>query len=53
MSQDTDKRLSLQPDRSYELPGGPLAKSLGKVDVKVLAEVRRGSADDNGTGDRR
>jgi len=40
------KRISLQPARSYELPGGPYAKDLGSIDVKILAEIERGGAGD-------
>jgi hypothetical protein len=46
-------KLSLQPSRSYQLPGGPYAKSLGSVDVKVLAEIERGGDDDRGYGGKR
>lgn len=48
-----DNRTSLQPARSYELPGGPYASGLGEVDVKVLAEIKRGSDEDRGVGSRR
>lgn len=41
-----DNRQALQLARSYELPGGPYASSLGTVDVAVLAEVVRGGEDD-------
>ncbi|MDO8614628.1 MAG: hypothetical protein Q7T33_02690 [Dehalococcoidia bacterium] len=40
-------RTSLPPARSYEVPGGPLAKDLGKVDVYKLAEIARGGEHDN------
>lgn len=39
-------RTSQQPPRSYEVPGGPLAKDLGKINVYKLSEIARGSADD-------
>jgi len=46
---DTDRaaRLSLQPARSYAVPGGPLARDLGQVDVKKLSEIERGGAHDH------
>lgn len=55
MSEETGKaqRTSLQPARSYQLPGGPYAKDLGKLNVKVLAEIARGGDGDSGYGDRR
>jgi hypothetical protein len=40
------KRTSLQPARSYALPGGPYAKFLGDIDVYVLAEIERGGEND-------
>lgn len=46
-------KLSLQPPRSYQLPGGPYAKSLGETQVKKLAEIQRGGPDDQGYGGRR
>ncbi len=46
-------RLSLPPPRVYELPGGPFASGLGKVDVFILAEFKRGSARNSGTGGKR
>ncbi len=46
-------KLSLQPPRSYQLPGGPFARSLGDTEVKVLAEIRRGGEQDRGFGSRR
>lgn len=50
MPTDTAKRLELPPVRTYELPGGPLARDLAEVEVAVLAEFQRGSAQDGGTG---
>lgn len=46
-------KTTLTPNRSYELPGGPYARNLGKVEVKILAEIERGSPDDAGYGSRR
>lgn len=40
-------KIELQPPRSYALPGGPQAKNLGKVEVKILAEIERGGPDDH------
>lgn len=40
-------KLSLQPPRTYQIPGGPAARNLGKVEVKVLAEIERGGPDDH------
>ena len=40
-------RTTLTPTRSYELPGGPYAKSLGKTTIKKLAEIERGGPDDH------
>lgn len=48
-----DNRRSLQPTRSYAIPGGPQARNLGETTVKVLAEIERGGADDFGYGNRR
>lgn len=48
-----DNRQALQPARSYELPGGPYAKSLGSVDVAVLSEIVRGGEGDSGVGSKR
>lgn len=42
-----DNRYSLQPARTYEVPGGPYAKDLGSIDVLKLAEIVRGGPDDN------
>ena len=53
MSASTDKRTSLQPARTYQVPGGPLARDLGEVEVKVLAETTRGGPNDGGYGQRR
>lgn len=47
MPSDAEKTLSIQPTRSYQIPGGPYAKNLGETTVKVLAEVRR---EDDGAG---
>jgi len=45
---DTDKaaRTSLQPARSYHIPGGPFAKDLGEIEVNKLSEIERGGAHD-------
>lgn len=45
---DTDRpaRTTLQPLREYEMPGGPLARDLGAVDVIKLAEIERGGPRD-------
>ena len=48
-----DNRNSLQPNRTYEVPGGPYARDLDEVDVKVLAKIQRGGRDDAGFGQRR
>lgn len=53
MALDPTKRYSKPPDRSYELPGGPIAENLGEVQVKILADFKRGSVDDQGVGDKR
>lgn len=45
-----DNRLALQPVRSYAVPGGPLARNLGEVEVARLAEIMRGGDDDGGYG---
>ena len=44
----TDKaaRTSLQPARTYAVPGGPLARDLGEVDVYKLSEIARGGEHD-------
>jgi hypothetical protein len=46
---ETEKaaRTSPQPPRSYAVPGGPLAKDLGTIDVYKLAEIERGGEHDN------
>lgn len=49
----TKKRLAVQPNRTYELPGGPYVRFLGSVDVAVLSEFKRGSEDDSGVGSKR
>lgn len=46
------KTLGLQPTREYFIPGGPLAKNLADVDVKILAEIKRGSEKDNNRNQR-
>jgi hypothetical protein len=46
-------KLSQQPPRSCEIPGGPKARNLGEVEVKKLAEIERGGPDDRGFGSRR
>ena len=48
-----DNRLAQQPARSYEVPGGPIARDLGTVEVAKLAEIVRGGEGDSGYGDRR
>lgn len=56
MAADVDsskKSLSREPDRSFELPGGPYAKYLGEYQAKILAEFKRGSEEDEGYGPRR
>lgn len=45
-----DRRLSIQDTRTYQVPGGPLAKNLGETEVKVLAEIRRGGPYDGEAG---
>ena len=40
------KTTTLQPARSYAIPGGPKAKALGEVEIKILAEIARGGPDD-------
>ena len=52
-SKDVDRRLELQPARTYMVPGGPLAKDLGEVEVAVLANTTRGGPNDAGYGDKR
>jgi hypothetical protein len=47
------RRLSDLPPRSYEMPGGPYAKDLGKTNRYVLAEIRRGGDEDQGYGSKR
>lgn len=37
---------SPQPPRSYEIPGGPIAKDLGRIDVYKLSEIARGGPND-------
>lgn len=44
---DEAVRLSQVPARSYEIPGGPLARDLGSVDVYKLAEIARGGKNDS------
>lgn len=39
-------RTSLPPARTYAVPGGPLAKDLGEVDVCKLSEIERGGPHD-------
>ena len=38
---------SPQPVRAYQVPGGPLARDLGALDVYKLAEIARGGVHDN------
>ncbi len=52
-SKDADRRLAQQPARTYRVPGGPLARDLGEVEVAVLAETTRGGPNDDGFGERR
>ena len=40
------KTTTLQEPREYAIPGGPQAKNLGEVEVRILAEIVRGSEDD-------
>lgn len=46
VSTERAARLALQPAREYLIPGGPLARDLGAVDVAKLAEIERGSSRD-------
>jgi hypothetical protein len=39
-------RTTLAPTREYHIPGGPIARSAGKVEIKILAEIERGGPDD-------
>ena len=48
-----DARYDIQPPRSYFVPGGPTVRDLGKVQVKRLADIRRGGPYDKGFDDRR
>ena len=48
-----EKKLETQPERTYEIPGGPYAKDLGTLNVYRLADFKRGSADDRGIGNKR
>ena len=43
---DRAARTSEQPAREYEFPGGPLAQSLGAIEVKKLSEIARGGPHD-------
>lgn len=45
---ETDRAASTsaQPARTYEVPGGPLARDLGPVDVEKLSEIARGGEHD-------
>jgi hypothetical protein len=47
-------KMAIQKPRSYSIPGGPFAASLGKTaEPKVLlAEIERGGPDDIGAGRR-
>lgn len=40
------ERTSQQPPRSYEVPGGPLARDLGTINVYKLSEIIRGGLED-------
>lgn len=40
------KKLALTPNRTFQVPGGPVAKDLAKVNVAVLADFRRGESED-------
>lgn len=44
------KTVTIQPARSYAVPGGPKAKNLGETTTKVLSEMVRGDGDDLGAG---
>ena len=44
------KTVSLQPARSYAVPGGPQARNLGRTEVRVLSEIVRGGDDDRCAG---
>ena len=46
-------KVTLPPTRAYEIPGGPLRRSLPDPTVTVLAEIERGGPDDRGFGSRR
>lgn len=46
-------KIEQQPPRTYSIPGGPLARDLGEVEVAQLAEIKRGGDDDAGYGNRR
>ena len=48
-----DNRHALTPDRTYSVPGGPLARDLGETEVYKLAEIVRGGEGDSGFGSRR
>ena len=39
-------RTTLTPRRTYEIPGGPKARSLGRTEIRVLAEIERGGPED-------
>lgn len=45
---NTDKAAttSPQPARSYDVPGGPIARDLGDINVYKLSEIARGGGDD-------
>jgi hypothetical protein len=48
------KTVSLQKPRSYAIgpTRGPFAKSLGRTETKILAEIQRGGDDDRNAGRR-
>jgi len=52
-TKEPDNRHTLPPLRTYHIPGGPLAKNLGEVEVIKLAEIVRGGEGDAGYGDKR
>lgn len=45
-------RTTLTPTRSYEVPGGPHARNLDKVEIKITSEFERGGDEDIGAGRR-
>ncbi len=43
-------KTTLTPTRTYQLPGGPYAAKLGKTEVTIRSEIKRGGDDDRGYG---